>query len=189
MELDDVTWPSGKNNTGGIQQAIYVGLMADVLTFPSTVATDPLAISGDLKDLVTINADLVMKDGKPLKKVYVTLEKGELKHDGQGEMDGRSFANTLDILHPGNSPEALGFLSFVKNADLVILLADTDGQKRLLGNRGYPAKLVDSKGTTGGTTASLKHSTMQFKSAGNIPAPIFNGAVIVDEAEQDIVFL
>lgn len=189
MELDDVKWASGSNNTGGIQQKIYVGLMEDVLTFPTTVATDPLALTGDLKDLVTITDNLVMKTGKPLKEFYVTLEKGELKHDGQGETDGRSFMNTLDILHPGNSPEALGFLAFVKNANLVVLLADLDGQKRLLGNPGYPAKMSDSKGTTGGTSASLKHSTLQFRSAGNIPAAIFQGAVMVNTTEQVILFL
>lgn len=176
VTLRDLSHTDGSDNTAGIQQNVYFAKLEDILTLPKPVLDDSTG-SGNLSDLVTISSNIVMKPEKQFYKLYCTLEAGELKNDAQGELDGMSFMNQLEVFLPGSSAEALGFAQWVKNSNLIILVPESDGQVRVLGHEGYPAKLVNMAGTTGKVPADRKGMTYTFKSTRKGPSPIFTGRV------------
>jgi hypothetical protein len=197
IDLTDIEHEDGDDNTAGIGQHIYVAKAADIETLPEPIQPSSTG-TGSLSDLVTITDPIVMKAGKAFRKVYCTLEKGQLDHEGQGEMDGQSFMNKLKFFIPGTKAEALGFAQWAKNSSLIFLVPELDGQIRLLGHKTYPAKAVPGTGSTGAKSADLKGTEFNFQSARKGPAPIFEGVVQVSGVgseydadsnnEQDIIY-
>ncbi|MDJ1500468.1 hypothetical protein [Xanthocytophaga agilis] len=176
-DLTDLLHVDGDDNTSGVGQYIYVAKEKEILVLPLPDQDDSSAATGSLADLVTITRDIEMLPGKDFKRIYVTLETGELKHDAQGELDGMSFLNQLDFFMPGSRAEVLGFAQWAKNSSLIFLIPELDGQIRMLGHRAYPAKMIPASGTTGKASADRKGSNFSFKSVRKGPAPIFAGRV------------
>jgi hypothetical protein len=190
VDLQDVDWPDGADNTAGVAQYIYGAPVSYFDTIPDVIQPDPTG-SGSLSDLVTIKDNYVLKSGKDLIKLYVTLETGKLDSETQGEFDGMSFLNKLEFLIPGSTPTALGFARLAKNGSWIWFVPLIDGQKRVVGHRNYPAKLVSAPHTTGQKSADRKAGTYTFQSAWSGPAPIFTGRIKVSgvgsgaDADQD----
>lgn len=182
MDTQDLTHLAGSDNTPGIQQTIYYAPLEDIASLPVPDKDDSASATGTFADLVTITSDIVMKAGKQFHSMYVTLEDGDLKHEGQGEMDSMSFKNSLEFAHPGSKPEILGFAQWVKNNNIVFLVPEVDGQVRLLGSRAYPAKLQSAPGGTGKKSADGKKTTFTFHSSRKGPAPIFKGKVAITDS-------
>lgn len=190
MDTQDLTHKAGSDNTPGVAQKIFYTTMENVVKLPKPKVDDSASDTGTFADLVTILEDIVVK--KPLSEIYVTLEDGELKHEGQGETDSMSFKNTLEFGHPGSKGEVLGFAQWAKNSNLLFLVPEVDGQLRVLGTRAYPAKLASAPGTTDKKSGGAKKTTFNFHSSRKGPAPIFKGKVMVEgvngaaATEQDL---
>lgn len=180
MDTIDLVHKAGSDNTPGIAQKVFYTPMANVVTLPKPKVDDSASDTGSFADLVTIVDDIVVKE--PLNYIYVTLEDGELKHEGQGETDSMSFKNTLEFAHPGTKPEQLGFAQWCKNNDLLFLVPEQDGQLRVLGTRNYPAKLASAPGSTGKKSTDGRKTTFSFHSSRKGPAPVFTGKVQVQGA-------
>lgn len=177
VDTQDLTHLSGSDNTPGIQQQVFYAVLEDIDMLPLPAQDDSASPTGTFADLVTITADIIMKAGKQFHSIYVTLEEGDLKHEGQGETDSMSYKNTLEFSHPGSKAEVLGFAQWVKNNNIVFLVPEVDGQVRLLGSRAYPAKLSAAPGGTGKKSTDGKKTTFTFHSSRKGPAPIFKGHV------------
>lgn len=201
MELQDIDWADGSDNTAGIQQNVYYAKLSDIATLPKPIVDDSTG-EGALADLVTISSDITMKSGKVFKKLYCTLEAGGLNGEVQGDLDGKSYKNSLKIFHPGSKLEALGFAQYVKNGNMIFLVPEADGQVRILGHAGYPAKLDTGSSNTGEKSTDRKGNEFVFMSVRKGPAPAFTGKVILtgsgvgsglvdanSNSYQDIVFI
>ncbi len=198
MNIVDLDWIDGSDNTAGIGQFVYYAKKIDILTLPKPVVDNSVE-DGEFENLVTITDNIIMKAGKSFKKIYCTLEKGGLSHDIQGETDGKSNMNRLKFFMPGSEAKVLGFLQWSKNSSLIFLVPEIDGQVRMLGHENYPAKLDTGPGGTGEKSADLKGTEFNFMSARKGPAPIFTGKVEVsgvgsgsdadDDGFQDIIFI
>lgn len=178
MNLQNIDFAQGSDNTAGIGQFIWYASIEDIETLPQPVVDNSIA-DGDLASLVTIGSNIIMKSGKVFRRIYVTIETGGITATGQGEFDGKSFINALEFTHPGNEATVMGFQQWSKNASLVFLVQEQDGNIRILGHRAYPAKAVDVSGTTGVKTADLKANMFKFQSVRKGPAPIFTGKVVL----------
>lgn len=179
ISLVDISYNQGSNNTGGVQQEIFWALFSDIAFFPPLIQPDPTG-NGAITDLCTINENFIMNSGKRFQSMYVTLEKGRIKSQLQGELDCKSFMNEANFFLPGTSPLALGFATLAKNGSFVFLIPEVDGQLRVLGTKGYPAKLKAADTDTGEKTADPKGTPFTFQSAGSTPSPIYTGQVISD---------
>jgi len=193
LDFEDIDGTSGLDNSSGIQQPVYYVDHNDVKTHPTFPKIED---SETLEELVTVSTDLVLKPGKSMKRIRVTLEAGALTSDSQGEIDGMSFKNALKFLVAGNKGNSDGFARYAKNGNFYLLTFELDGTARLLGNPGYPAKMVSAPGTTGEKSADRKNRTFTFQSVWSGPAPIFTGKVKIAGAadgdaatEQELVYL
>lgn len=176
MNLEDIDHTDGSDNTAGIGQDIWVAKLADIETMPSPILDDSTG-NGVLSDLVTISDNIVMKAGKAFNKIRVTLETSALDGVIQGNMDGKSFKNSISGQIAGNKAQALGFLQWAKNSSLIAIIEELDGQVRVLGHRAYPAKLTAGSANTGAKTADDRAVKFTLESVRKGPAPVFTGKV------------
>ncbi len=165
-------------NMGGIAQKVYYGWWDDVQTWP----TKPAAPT-TVEENATLTGDLVMKTGKRLFELYLTDDTGEFEIETVGELDGKSFVTHLRLFHPGLKKKILGFMSAIKNENLVIIVQDNDDQYYLMGDAVRPAIFTsapDSAGTSR-ETAGRRGMSMEFvyKTA-NIH--VYSGSIPLTEA-------
>lgn len=193
IDFEDIDGPAGLDNSAGIQINVYAIDMRDVKTHPTF---PKIETATDLEELVTVDDDIVLKTGRKAFKIECTLEKGGANSDSQGEIDGMSFKNSLKIVNAGTKAKADGFARLAKNGSFYFIYFELDGTVRLLGNPGYPSKMVSAPGTTGEKSGDLKQRTFTFQSVWSGPAPVFTGKVMVagatDQApavEQELVYL
>ncbi len=149
----------GGDNMGGLVQKVYFGYHGDVATFPAKPAT-PLTLEASAE----LTGTLTMKTGKRLFEMYMSDDTGEFKIDSVGEVDGKSFVQHLTLFHPGLQKKILGFMNAAKNANLVFIVVDSDGQKYLMGDALRSAVFAgapDGAGT-GKDAASRKGVSMEF---------------------------
>lgn len=181
MDLTDLLKDlPGGNNMGGLPQKFYIGLHADVQTWP----TKPEA-PATIEAAAVLTGDIVMKTGKRMFEVYFTDDTGEFKIEPTGELDGKSFIERLSIYHPGLSAKVLGFLNAVKNENLVIIVPDSNNNLYLMGDKLRPAVFSgapDGIGT-GKETGGKRGASMEFtyKTAeallyeGSVPLTVASG--------------
>lgn len=197
IDFEDIEGTAGEDNSSGIQQNIYLIDFRDVEKHPKFPKIDTSSVTPQtLAELVTVLEDILLKNGRKAFRLQCTLEKGAGTSDSQGEIDGMSFKNGLKLLIPGNKANADGFARYAKNGSFYLLYFELDGSPRLLGNPGYPAKMVSAPGTTGEKTSDLKGRTFTFQSVWSGPAPIFEGDVMIAGAlpadppvKQDLIYL
>jgi hypothetical protein len=176
IDLSDISHTAGADNTAGIQQKILFARLEDIDILPLPDKDDSSG-SGSLSDLVTISQSIRMQPYKKFYELYVTLEAAKLDSNSQGDLDGMSFKNVLEFFHPGSKADILGLAQWAKNSDLIFLVPESDGVVRLIGHRGYPAKMTKAQLTTGQKTSDRKGNTFTFESARKGPAPIFRGKI------------
>ena len=190
LDFEDIEGTAGQDNSAGIQQNIYLIDHRDVLTHPKFPKIDLKgATAQTLADLVTVPDNIVLANGRKAFRLQCTLEKGAGTSDSQGEMDGMSFKNGLKFQIPGSQANSDGFARYAKNGSFYLVYFELDGTPRLLGNPGYPAKMVSAPGTTGEGSATMKQRTFTFQSVWSGPAPIFTGDVMVDAVKQELIYL
>ncbi|MEH0153673.1 hypothetical protein V6R21_17680 [Limibacter armeniacum] len=171
----------------GLEQILAIAKLEDIVTLPVPVSDEPAYVDNLLSDLVTITGDIVFANTVGFTRVYGTIETLKLDGESQGEFDGMSKLNSIEFLHPGSKGEMLGFDQYTQNGNFIILVREMDGQTRMLGHRGYPAKRVSGGvATTGAASADRRGNTFNFQSARKGPAPIFMGTVkLSDDSVQD----
>ena len=172
----NLTWTDGTENMGGIQVIGYYALIADIDNFPE-LPTSPATAAEE----VTLEASpgFTMLTDKYFYKIYSTQETSEVVDENQGEVDGQSFVNKATIFYPGTSAEALAFAKNVNNSNMVFIFIESNGQRRVIGSRAFPAKCKPSF-TTGKATADRKGMTMEIMSYGYTPAPLYTGVIRLD---------
>jgi len=171
----NMDWADGEENMGGLQTIGYYALIADIDNFPE-LPTAPATATEE----VTLESatGFTMKTDKTFFKLYSTLETSEVVDENQGEWDGQSFVHKATMFYPGTKVEALAFAKNVNNSSMVFIFLESDGQRRVIGSRAFPAKCKPSF-TTGKATADRKGMTLEIQSYGYTPAPLYTGKILL----------
>ena len=175
----NLAWADGTENMGGLQTIGYYALIADIDNFPA-LPTNPTTAAEE----VTLEASpgFTMLTGKYFHSIYSTQETSEVVDESQGELDGQSFVQKATIFYPGNKAEALAFAKNVNNSNMVFVFLESDGTRRVIGSRAFPAKCKPSF-TTGKATADRKGMTMEIQSYGYTPAPLYTGVIRLESSQ------
>ena len=159
-----------EDNMGGITAIIFYALWDDIMSFPK------LPKFADITKLAGANILTgipVMKDKKQFWPLEVTLDKGSLEDDGQGETGGMSHKHQLKFNVDSMDATIQGFMRVSNNAKMTFIVPDLDtGLYRALGMSSWRwAKKTATKGTTGEGSAGKKGAEFTFTSAGSGPCP------------------
>ena len=172
----NLTWTDGTENMGGLQVIGYYALVADVDNFPE-LPSAPATASEEVT--LTQSPGFTMLAGKFFFKLYSTLETSEVIDENQGEWDGQSFVQKATIFYPGTAVEALAFAKNVNNSNMVFVFIESNGNRRVIGSKAFPAKCKPAF-TTGKATADRKGMTMEIQAYGYTPAPFYEGVIRLD---------
>ncbi len=183
MAFEDVLWPEGADNMGGIIGDIFFVPMNNVDT------TQLPAIGADL----VITGNVVLLPLKQFFAIYETRGTGKIDDNTVGERDGRSKEVMFEFKFPGDTKEIISFARQVQNQPGVLIVKDPQGQQRILGvtvikdidgvtditTYQMPAYLESDTGTTG-LGGDAKGHTMIFKAEALTKALIYQGDIDVD---------
>lgn len=132
-------WPMGRNNMGGFK-GFLMFVPADAPTAVPTVPEWSEATDND--DLVTAAGTFAFPaEGTVKKPIYLYSTDATVGYnvEDQGEVDGKSYRQTLTAFFPGNMKEAHAFAALVKNTPGYYVFEDSDGQQMIIGQPGIPA--------------------------------------------------
>lgn len=184
LNAKDIVYPQGRFNPGGLQGEVYYAFEEDIQSWPAALVNIDTETAVEFADLVTVPAadPFVLKATKSFKKLYVTLETGELKFSLIGPRDSKAFSNSMEISYPSNDAEILGFIASSANRRLVFLVKETNGRIKVLGTPGFPAQLETVEGTTGKLVEDGNVAVQTYLSKSAIPAPIYKAPIPLDPA-------
>ena len=168
----DMLWQDGEKNMGGVKTIGYYALAADIDEWP-TLPAEPATAAQE----VTYDGNFRMKSGKSWHKIYSTMETAFIHDEPQGEPDGQSFVNRGKIFYPGTKVEALAFAKNANNSNMVFILDEASGgNRRVIGNQGFPAKVTPDI-NTGEATADRKGMNLDIWSYSDSPALLYEGVI------------
>lgn len=171
MNFEALEFQEGMNNMGGLRTIGYYGFIEDVASFPE-LPDNPAT----LEESIVIAADIVMKPGKKVHRMYGTAETGGLNGESQGERDGRSTKRTANWFYPTTSIMALAAAKNFQNRNMFFLYQEHDGKWRLQGTPGFPAE-VAANDSTGTAVTDRKGVTFTITDNGFGPCPVYEGEI------------
>lgn len=175
ISITDMLGPDGQaDNMGGLTQRIWYARKADFLAIQTPTPSTTFASVAEITTAHTF------KTGKCFKVMYCTQDKGKLKADVQGDMDGHSFKQEVEGFYPGNSADFHGFASKGKNDQWIVLAENPDGSINQIGTEMFPAQLIPSYDSASNASGT-KGYNVKWASMGPTNL-IYNAAVTVTPA-------
>jgi hypothetical protein len=180
----DLTWLQGKQNMGGLIDAIYLIPKDDV-----DDTTLPTVLAGKL----TATGNIVPKATKAFMKIDFTPGTGKIDKNSVGELRGMSVENVLEFHMSGDDVAQSEFKRAFLNSPVVAVAVDSDGVMRVLGlsvltptatatSLKHMAHCVQANGTTGAAAADRRGTTYQVRMNAPHDPLIYGGTVPLEAA-------
>ncbi|GAB2553089.1 hypothetical protein [Rufibacter soli] len=164
IEVADLLRTPGQDNDAGIKTIVHYCRYHDVKTFPV-----PNAAPTTYAEKMELTGDFVMNTGKKMAKFECTLEKGALDTKGVGSPGSSSAENMLKLFRYGQEASILGWIEEYKNDDMIFIVEDLQGNRRVIGSEGLPAQILPDWEVIGGdAVSSEKYVQINVKSVGRI---------------------
>jgi|GEM_PF-552605 hypothetical protein len=182
LNAKDILFQQGVFNPGGIAGEVYYAFTDDIESWPAALTNIDTENAIEMEDLVTIKAadDFKFKAGKSFKRLYVTLETGELKYSLIGVRDGKGFQNSMEISYPKNDALILGFIASVANRRLVFIAIEQNGTAKVLGTKQFPAQIDTAEGGSGKLFEDPNAAVKTFISKSPIPPAIYEPPILLE---------
>lgn len=146
-----------KDNAGGIT-TVLLAYHQDVASWP-----DEPESPADIEAFGKLTGDLVMKTGKKMSKFELTPDKGGFTITEIGETGGKSHQMELEIYRAGLNAKVLGLMGATKNAKMVALVSDPNGNWFLMGDKDNGMYRNGGDGAkTGSARSELAGTSMKF---------------------------
>jgi len=178
----NLTFPCGEENMGGYKNRILFIPACSVSAVPELSTTEATTAA----DLVTAAGAFTFKTtgDKPI-FIYATKGTVQLNAEPQGELDGKSYVQTVEFVHPGSSAEASAFARKVNNTPGYVIVEDKKGVQYMIGQSGMPAYISPS--FAGGAAATdRKGFTFTGEADSFSPFIILGTPIDMDEIENPV---
>ena len=158
----------------GVRDHVYAIAKRDIVTWPTlpAVATE----SVDLAKLATYSGAFVLASDKKWQRIDLSLNKGNIECETQGDRPSRTFLNKITLSYPGCTAQAVGFCRMAVDDDMVFLVPQRDGKYRVLGNEMFQTD-VKPKVTTGEGTTTAGGTEIAVEVTDICPAPFYGGVI------------
>ncbi|MFD2961329.1 MULTISPECIES: hypothetical protein [Olivibacter] len=175
INAKDILFPQGRFNPGGIKPGVYYAFEEDIQKWPDAMLNVNTETATTFSELINIPATdpFVFVAGKSFKKLYCTLETGEVKYSKIGVRDGAAWQQGVEISYPSNDAEIEGFLASAGNRQMVILVPEQSGRVKVVGMPGYPAVLDTTEGTSGKAVEEGNAAVINLMSKASVPPMIY----------------
>lgn len=170
----------GKTIMPGIRQKVYVARKRDIVSWP----TLPDTAKTDMRELAVYAGNFTLAADKKWLAVDLTLNKGQVEWESQGESPSRTFLNKATFYHPEIDEDAAAFSRQANTDDLVYLVQQRDGKWRVLGNEAFQTD-TKPKGSTGEGTTGEASTQLEVEVTDVCPAPFYAGTLETEEGTFD----
>ena len=154
----------GCDNTGGLAVTAYWAKHDDIESFP-----EPVASPATYEEVANASGTFTMKAGKFFRTIKGDLEMLSLNNESQGGPNNLSNKASYKFQQAGHSPQLTGFIQAEAHEDLIFVIEDADGKKRILGSRLLPAKMESFAQNTGEKTGDIKMTSFIVYAPGRLP--------------------
>ena len=137
-----------------------------------------------MRERAIYQGDFVMASDSVFKRIDLSLNKGSINYETQGEKPSRTILNKGSFKHPYNDEEAAAFAAQAIADDLVFVVQQRDGKYRVLGNEMFETDVKVSGGTGEGTTGEVG-TTIEVEVSDLCPAPFYVGMLATEDGEID----
>lgn len=158
----------------GIRDRVYYIAKRDIVKWPKLPAVNGESVQ--TAKLATYEGDFTLASDKKWQRIDLTLNKGNVEWETQGEQPSCTFLNKLTASYPGTSAEAAAFCGLAVNDDIVYLVQQRDGQFRVLGNEMFNT-VSKPKGSTGEGTSTNGGTDIEIEATDIYPAPFYPGKI------------
>lgn len=158
----------------GICDRVYYIAKRDIVKWPKLPAVNGESVQ--TAKLATYEGDFTLASDKKWQRIDLTLNKGNVEWETQGEQPSCTFLNKLTASYPGTSAEAAAFCGLAVNDDIVYLVQQRDGQFRVLGNEMFNT-VSKPKGYTGEGTSTNGGTDIEIEATDIYPAPFYPGKI------------
>lgn len=158
----------------GIRDRVYYIAKRDIVKWPKLPAVNGESVLAS--KLATYEGDFTLASDKKWQRIDLTLNKGNVEWETQGEQPSCTFLNKLTASYPGTSAEAAAFCGLAVNDDIVYLVQQRDGQFRVLGNEMFNT-VSKPKGSTGEGTSTNGGTDIEIEATDLYPAPFYPGKI------------
>lgn len=176
---DSLVFCQGQTVLPGIRNKVYCISKSKIVAWPALPAT-----ASAMKDLAIYTGSFTLAADAQWKRIDLSLNKGSIDYETQGEKPSRTILNKGSFKHPYNDAEAAAFARQAVADDLVFAVQQRDGQYRILGNEMFETDVRVSGGTGEGTTGEVG-TTIEVEVTDICPSPFYVGTLVTEDGEID----
>ena len=176
---DSLRFCPGDTVLPGVRKCTYYAPKSAIASWPTLPKT-----SASMKQLAIYQGSFVMAADAVFKRIDLTLNKGRITYETQGEKPSRTFLNKGVFNHPYNNEEAAGFARQAVADDFVFVTQQRDGKWRVLGSEMFETDVKVGGDTGEGTTGEVG-TTIDVDATDECPAPFYVGTLVTDDGEID----
>ncbi|MBC6698069.1 hypothetical protein [Hymenobacter sp. BT190] len=169
-EIEDLPYEEeNAANIGGMAGSIYAARPSWIKTLPEPVD----AADGGL----TVTTAIVMETGKKFIDIYATRNSAGFEEKPAGELDGKSWEQTLSWFHPKIREGLLKVRQAINNGPWIFLAKDANGLMRIVGSKDLPAYSMEGAMGPGTEPKSRNGANFNVQAASGRPALIYTGPI------------
>ena len=177
---DSLAFCSGQTVLPGIRKKVYMAPKSSIVKWPNL----PESAKTNMKESAIYNGDFEMAADAVFKHIDLSLNKGRINFETQGEPPSRTILNKGSFKHPYNNEEAAAFARQAIADDLVFVVQQRDGKYRVLGNEMFDTDVKVGGGSGEGTTGDVG-TTIDVEVTDVCPAPFYVGKLVTEDGEID----
>ena len=177
---DSLAFCAGETVLPGVRNKVWVSPKKNIVGWPVL----PKTVSASMRERAIYQGDFVMASDAVFKRIDLSLNKGAINYETQGEKPSRTILNKGSFKHPYNDEDAAAFAAQAIADDLVFVVQQRDGKYRVLGNEMFETDVKVSGGTGEGTTGEVG-TTIEVEVSDLCPAPFYVGMLVTEDGEID----
>ena len=164
----------GQRVIPGVKSHVYYIAKRDIVSWPTL--PDVTAEGTTQSKAAVYVGKFTLAEGKKWQVIELTLNKGNLEWETQGEQPSCTILNKFTISYPGTGEAAAAFCGMAVNDDLVYILEQRDGKFRVLGNDMFNT-VSKPKGSSGEGTSTNGGTEIEIEATDLYPAPFYTGEI------------
>lgn len=164
----------------GIRGKVYAVPVKQIATWP----TLPAYATTDMKEIVTYTGNFTLEAEAKWQSIDLTLNKGSITWESQGEEPGQLILNKAVLTHPEIDEDAAAFASQANRDHLVYVVQQRDGKWRVLGSEAFGGCRTTISGGTGeGVTSTDVGTVLNVEADDAVVAPFYVGTLDTEDGE------
>ncbi|MBR4041299.1 MAG: hypothetical protein IKJ09_03240 [Bacteroidaceae bacterium] len=172
---------TGETVLPGVRKHVYCIPKAQIVSWPSLPKRSEVQA---MKDLVIYQGSFELAADATWLRLDLSLNKGAINYETQGEKPSRTILNKGSFKHPYNDEDAAAFASQAIADDLVFAVQQRNGKWRILGNEKFETDVKVSGGSGEGTTGDVG-TTIEVEVTDEYAAPFYRGTLVTEDGEID----